>query len=279
MSSNQIPKGVDCVNSDVLHDLNQQCYYLAHKHHYSYEKVKKSLELGEYEKPKPIKDHFISMLDPRYPGCLLDLEQPPVHLCFQGNIKILSLPRVAIIGSRVNSEYGAWITKQLVHRLHQNIVIVSGLAKGIDGIAHQEAIRSGKKTIGVIGSGLGVVYPKENMDLYRTMATNHLIVSEYQYDVGIKKHHFPARNRIIAGLCDVLIVIEAKIRSGSATTVMEALMLGKDIYCVPHRLSDELGAGNHLMIQEGANIIYDIDEFCAEINGRNNLTNHKIPLR
>ncbi len=254
------------------------CYLLAKQEGFDYDRVMQaSVQETMFAMKSP--ELFVTCFEQQYPASLKELRKPPVLLCFKGDIKLLDKPMVAIIGARKCSSYGLWATQQIVAQLPSDIVIVSGMAKGIDGAAHMAAIQSGKKTIALLGSGLDYCYPEEHRTLFQELGTSHLLLSEYTHDIPVRKHHFPARNRLIAALADVVVVVESRIRSGTATTVKEALDLGREIYCIPHRLCDELGAGNHLLIQEGANIIYDIGEFCDEISSRNNLTNKKIPLR
>lgn len=255
------------------------CYLLAKQECFDYDRVMQAQKQWIEQRAEQPKELFLTYFEPQYPSSLFELRKPPVLLCFKGDITLLKRPMIAIVGARDCSPYGIWATREIVRHLHPDIVVVSGLARGIDGVAHEAAIQYGKKTIALLGSGLDYCYPKEHEKLFHEIGNNHLLLSEYTHDIPIRKYHFPARNRLIAALADAVVVVESRIRSGTATTVKEALELGKDIYCVPHRLQDELGAGNHLLIQEGANIIYDIGEFCDEISHRNNLTNQKIPLR
>ena len=142
------------------------------------------------------------------------------------------------------------MTEQVV-RMLDKYTIVSGLAKGIDSIAHYNA----KKTIAVIGNGLNVYYPYENRQLYELLFDKQLVLSEYPLDVVPLKRHFPFRNRIIAALGQAVIVTQAKEKSGTMLTVNEAINLNRDVYCIPYSYDDESGIGCNLLIQQGANMI------------------------
>lgn len=199
----------------------------------------------------------ITILDEEYPDVLKQLRYPPWVLFYEGDITLLKKKCITIIGSRELSQYGINCTNSIASTLSQRYVIVSGLAKGADSCAHASTIRSLGKTIGVIGSGLNYVYPKCNASLYQEMKRNHLILSEYPFDVPIQKHHFVWRNRILAALGDKCIVTSAKKRSGTMLTVNEAITLGKDVWCVPYGMNQMEGEGCNLLIEQGAQILYD----------------------
>lgn len=163
----------------------------------------------EFMKKKNIK--MITIRDKEYPNKLRNIYDPPVVLFAMGNIEILNEPSIAIIGSRMCSEYGKNIARQFAYNLSKhNINIISGLAKGIDTYAHFGAISANKKTIAVIGSGLDVIYPKENVSIAeKIVQSNGAIISEYIVGTRPERMNFPARNRIISGLSDGVLVVEA----------------------------------------------------------------------
>ncbi len=196
----------------------------------------------------------ITILDKEYPDCLKDLQYPPLVLFYRGEISLLREKKIGIIGSRILSEYGKKVTQWIVEELAEG-VIVSGLAKGADGCAHQAAIDHGRKTIGVLGNGINIIYPKENEFLYKEMGTNHLIISEYPPDTKPQKHHFPWRNRIIAALSDPLIVTQAAQKSGTMITVDAALDINREIWTIPYPIFDENGKGCNALIENGAKMI------------------------
>lgn len=202
----------------------------------------------------------LTILDTNYPKSLLDLSNPPFVLFYKGDISLINKDIIGIVGSRLASEYGKKTTNYIVSRIQSKYVVVSGLAKGIDAMAHESSIKNGS-TIGVLGCGINYIYPKSNENLYQIMKKDHLIISEYPDLVSPMKHHFPFRNRIISALAKKLIVIEAKNNSGTLITVNESLTLNRDIYVVPHNIDSENGSGCNKLIQEGANILLtdDID--------------------
>ena len=161
---------------------------------------------------------------------------------------------MAVIGSRNYSEYGKQVTFDFAYSLAQEgICIVSGLAKGIDGFAHSACLKAKGKTIAVLGSGLDVIYPKENEKLYYDILNNGgLIISEYPLGSKPEKWHFPARNRIISGLSDGILVIEARKNSGTNITVDFALDQGKDVFVVPGNIYSKTSDGTNFLMKEGA---------------------------
>lgn len=209
-----------------------------------------------------IKESYVTIVDGDYPIQLRELRYPPWILFYKGDITLLKRACVSIVGSRQMNDYGALITTQIATNLAKRYVLVSGLAKGIDALVHEIGVRHGK-TIGVLGCGLGYIYPKCNQYLYDVMAAEHLLLSEYPAFVSPKKWYFPWRNRIIAALSKKCIVTQARCKSGTMLTVNEAITLNRDVYCVPYPLGEEAGSGCNLLIQQGAQIIIsmeDIDE-------------------
>lgn len=222
--------------------------------------------VSERRTPLPchIPTGYITVLDKDYPERLKSLRYPPWVLFYQGDLSLLKKKSVTVIGSRNLSGYGRKMTHEIVRRLAGSHVIVSGLARGADGEAHRCALEAGGRTIGVIGSGLKTHYPRENEMLYRQMAEKHLILSEYPYDTGVRKEHFPWRNRILAALSGRIIVTQAAPKSGTMLTVNEGLVLDREIWCVPYPYGSEEGGGCNLLIQQGANMLYDpaqLDDF------------------
>lgn len=186
-----------------------------------------------YMEKKNIK--MITIKDEEYPKKLLNIYDPPSVIYVLGNEKILNNTALAIIGSRKCSEYGKIIAKQFAYNLSkQNINIISGLAKGIDTYAHLWTNCAQKMTIAIIGSGLDIIYPQENEKLAKDIVENGgAIVSEYIVGTRPEKSFFPARNRIISGLSDGVLVVEANQKSGTFITVDFALEQGKNVYAIP----------------------------------------------
>ena len=180
---------------------------------------------------------IIKFNDENYPEKLKNIENPPKQLYVSGDEKILNNFALAIIGCRQYSEYGKKIAKELSFKLaKQGINIISGMARGIDSFAHISCIVAGGKTIAVLGSGFNYIYPKENIELLKEIINKGgVIVTEYSPDTKPIGENFPLRNRIISGLSDGVIVVEARKKSGTMITVDYALEQGKEIFAVPRK--------------------------------------------
>lgn len=242
-------------------DKNSQLVSYAYYYQGNWSKIAHALAMQE-EVPiiKP-KESYVTIYDSFYPECFRELRFPPWVIFYEGNIEILQKECVAIVGSRNSTLYGEEATKWIVSNLKDRYGFVSGLAKGIDGIVHQSAIEQGAYTIGIIGSGLGTCYPSCNQWLYDIMREKHLILSEYPWYAPVRREHFPWRNRLIAALGKALFVSQAKLKSGTMLTVNEALALSKDIYCIPYEILDKEGEGCNYLIQQGASILYETNQF------------------
>jgi DNA processing protein len=192
-----------------------------------------------------------------YPRLLLNTARPPVLLFVKGNLNLLNQPQIAFVGSRNPTAYGSQVTKNFVQDLvNVNAVITSGLAIGIDGIAHKAALSNSGNTIAVLGSGLNNIYPKRHMSLAQQIVEqNGLLVSEFLPDVPPVQFNFPKRNRIIAGLSNGTVVVEAAIKSGSLITAQIAVEEGRDVFSVPGSIFNPLSDGCHHLIKQGAKII------------------------
>lgn len=191
----------------------------------------------EIEKMEKEKVELISIYDESYPKNLRNLYDKPISLFVKGNKKILNDFSLAIIGCRECSNYGEKVATAVAKGVSKkNIVTVSGLAKGIDSISHKATIEAKGKTIAVIGSGLDYIYPYENTHLAKEIIkSGGVLISEYSLGTKAKKINFPARNRIISGLSNGIIVIEAKMKSGTMTTVDFALEQGKTVFAIPRK--------------------------------------------
>ncbi|MGT2756832.1 DNA-processing protein DprA [Streptococcus ovuberis] len=206
----------------------------------------------------------LSLLDDAYPLELKEIYNPPVLLFYQGDLDLLEQPKLGIVGSRNASASGVAAVQKIVKELQNHFVIVSGLARGIDTAAHMASLKNGGQTIGVIGCGLDVYYPKENRQLQDYMSKHQLILSEYPPGTQPLKFHFPERNRIIAGLSRGLVVAEAKLRSGSLITCERALEEGRDVFAVPGNIVDGQSEGCHHLIREGAKCISSGQDILVE---------------
>lgn len=196
---------------------------------------------------------YITIEDEDYPEVLRHVPTPPIVLFYKGNLQLLKREMLAIVGARDATNYGYHVLQELMPDLtKRGFVIVSGLAKGIDSFAHQFAISNQGKTIGVVGTGLDICYPKTSGNLQIEMSQHQLVLSEYPNGTRPAKFHFPMRNRIIAGLSTGVLVVEAKKRSGSLITAQQALDYGKDVFVVPGSILDGRSSGCHQLIQDGA---------------------------
>ncbi len=213
--------------------------------------------LDEYFEANP---HFITPADPEYPRTLWEIPDPPALLHYQGNLDRLrssdQATSVALVGTRKASDYGNRWTTRLSRSLSQHgWTIVSGLAGGIDAAAHQSCLDVGGPTIGVLGTGLDIIYPTANRKLYEQMGKTDLILSEYPAGTPADRAHFPARNRIVAGLCRATIVLEAGLGSGALITARQAKDYGRDVHVLAGSLDNPEAAGGLQLISQGAAII------------------------
>ncbi|MER2088120.1 MAG: DNA-processing protein DprA [Sporosarcina sp.] len=201
----------------------------------------------------------IPFTNPLYPDQLRILFDPPSVLYVKGDETLIAEQfNVAIIGSRKATAYSKKAMSFIVPPLVENkAIIVSGLAKGADTMAHEAALEFGGKTIAVLGHGLFHLYPKENQILADEIATNHLLVTEYPPYVKPERWTFPMRNRIISGLSDVVVVTESADKSGTMSTVEHALEHGKDVYAVPGPITSSLSTGPNKLLDEGAKPLWN----------------------
>lgn len=208
----------------------------------------------------------MTILSEAYPLYLKEIYNPPAALFYHGNLAWLKRPALAMVGSRAATVYGRKIVSNLIPELVGKYVMVSGLAKGIDTSVHQHTIRHQGKTIGVIGTGLDVVYPQENLRLQQYMGERQLLVSEYPPGTAPLPYHFPARNRIIAGLSQGTVIIEAKQKSGSLITAQLALESGREVFAVPGSVIDERSIGCLELIQQGAKCVINSRDILEELS-------------
>lgn len=209
---------------------------------------------------------MMSEKDTDYPGRLRLMEQPPYILYYIGKLPKESQPAIAIVGARECSEYGAFMAKAFATRLAEaGVNIVSGMARGIDGIGQQAALEAGGSTFGVLGCGVDICYPASHRNLYCLIKEKGGILSPYPPGTMPQKNLFPYRNKIVAGLSDGVLVVEARQKSGTWITVDMALEQGKDVYAVPGRLTDRLSDGCNLLIKQGAGIVLSPEDLLAEI--------------
>lgn len=222
---------------------------------------KEQIDLIKLEEIKKlVGDKYITLLDHNYPSVFKQLSCPPFVIYYEGNISLLNKKALAFIGSRNNSEYGEEMVKKLIKPILNKYVIVSGLAKGIDGLSHRYCLEGGGDTIAVLGNGINQFYPLINKELQIEISKKGLIISEYPPFVKPNKENFPKRNRLIAALSKGIVVIESKKKSGTMITVEYALNLGKEIFCVPDLAINNSGCNQ--LIKMGANLVENANDIC-----------------
>lgn len=223
---------------------------------------RKSWRLKEnYERAGESDIRFVPYYSSQYPEKLKELPGMPYALFVKGRLPGEEEPLAAIVGARRCSAYGEQMALQIAERLAANgMSVISGMAKGIDGIAHRGALNGGGYTYAVLGCGVDICYPRENKGLYGDLLKKGGILSEYPPGTMPLPMHFPARNRIISGLSDIVLVLEAKERSGSLITADMALEQGRDVYALPGPVTSELSRGCLRLIQQGAGVLLSADE-------------------
>lgn len=221
----------------------------------------------EYEKLRRRHILFIPRGDESYPKRLEKLEIPPFALYCLGSLPREQTPAAALIGARECSEYGSHMAQAFAGRLARaGVAVVSGMARGIDGIGQKAALQNGGRTYAVLGCGVDVCYPTSNRELYEEIIeTGGGILSPFPPGAKPIKQHFPQRNQIVAGLSDLVLVVEARLKSGTWITVDMALEQGKSVYAVPGRLTDRLSDGCNLLIRQGAGIALTPEDILAEL--------------
>lgn len=211
---------------------------------------------------------FLSIADGDFPDRLRNIPDFPLCLYIKGRIPENNVPSVGIVGARACSGYGQEYAGKAARRIAQcGIQTISGMALGIDSICAEVTLDAGGKTFAVLGSGIDVIYPRENIELYYAIITGGGgIISEYPPGTPPMAYNFPHRNRLIAGLSDRLLVIEAGKRSGTLSTAMHALDQGKDVWALPGRVNDRLSQGCNELIRDGAGMLIDIEEFLGSFS-------------
>ena len=204
----------------------------------------------------------IKIEDEIYPNQLRKIPKPPKQLYLEGNIELLNKPGIAIIGSRSCTKYGKKITEQISKELAETgLVIISGMAKGIDSFAHLGCISGNGSTIAVLPSGINHIYPKENKNLYKKIIENGgLIVTEYDKQQQADSNKFLERNRIVSGLSIGILVVEGGYRSGTSVTARLAKNQGKDIFCIPSSLENSKGITPNELIKQGAFLVTEAQD-------------------
>jgi len=211
-------------------------------------------------------NHLITLADSHYPKRLLQIDQPPPLLYAKGNLQILSRPGMAIVGSRHATPQGESTAEDFAESLcRAGFAVISGLALGIDGAAHRGALKADGATIAVVGTGLDIVYPARHKSLAHRIAQHGLLLSEYPLGTPSLTYHFPRRNRIISGLSEGCLVVEANIDSGSLITAKQAIEQDREVFAIPGSIHSPVAKGCHALIKQGAKLVESTEDIMTEL--------------
>lgn len=214
---------------------------------------------------------FITTRDPGYPRLLKEIHDPPIGLYRKGRYDFGS-PAIAIVGSRRTTLYGQAVANKFGAELSRlGFCVVSGLARGIDTAAHEGALSAGGRTAAVLGCGIDIIYPPENLALYRRIEADGAVLSEFPFARRADRQSFAMRNRIVAGICEATIVVESDVNGGAMITARFAGEHGRLIFAVPGRIDQNTSAGCHQLIRDGATLMTGVDDLLNELNYLNGL--------
>ena len=220
---------------------------------------------------------FITSEDAGYPKLLKEINDPPIALYRRGRYEF-EQPFIAIVGSRRTTLYGQATAKKLAAELARlGFCIVSGLARGIDTAAHEGALSVGGKTAAVLGCGIDIIYPPENLALYRRIEAEGVVLSEFPFGRRADRQSFPMRNRVVAGMCEATVVVETDVSGGAMITARFAGEQGRLLYAVPGRIDQPTSAGCHQLIRDGATLLTSVDDILSELNYLDGLRPQPIP--
>ncbi len=212
---------------------------------------------------------IVTLADAAYPKRLRTIPDPPLALYVRGALAAADETAVAVVGSRRASPYGLQCAERLSEELAlRGISVVSGLALGIDGAAHRGALRSGGRTLAVLGSGMSRLYPPQHERLASRVAEQGAVLSEYPLETDPLPHHFPRRNRLISGLSLGVVVVEASGRSGALITADMALEQGREVFAVPGPMTSVTSEGTHRLLKQGARLVTSVEDVLDELRLR-----------
>ncbi len=241
------------------------CGLTAAQTRYMQAPLSKDIELAMKWQSQP-SCHIIHLQSPHYPRLLKEIASPPPILFVQGRVNVLTNPQLAVVGSRNATVDGLESAHQFSYELaKQGYVITSGLALGVDGYAHQGALKAKGETIAVLGSGLSQVYPSRHKKLAVDIIENGALVSEFRPDAKPRPEHFPRRNRIISGLSTGVLVIEAAEKSGSLITARYANEQGREVFALPGSIHNPTSRGCNALIKKGAYLVDSVKEIVDEV--------------
>lgn len=215
----------------------------------------------EAEKLKTQGISFISACSDEFPERLRHIPDPPFAIYVKGSLPNPEIPSVSIVGARMCSDYGRFMSREFGKGLAlAGVQVISGMARGVDGISQKAAIEAGGSSFGILGCGVDICYPEENRDVYSRICANGGLISEYHPGTEPKPNLFPMRNRIISALADIVLVVEARQKSGTQITVDQALEQGKEVLAVPGRVTDRLSDGCNFLISQGAGVALSVGD-------------------
>ena len=221
--------------------------------------------VAEEEKARAMGARIVTAIDEEYPRALREIYDPPLALYVRGTLEEKDRHAIALIGSRRTTHYGRQVADRLAYQLGRiGYVVVSGLARGIDTAAHEGALKSGGRTIAVLGGALDKLYPSENTALAEAIGKNGAVISEFPLGREPDRTTFPMRNRIVSGLSLGVVVVEAGFKSGAMHTADSALEQGRSVFAVPGRIDSSSSRGAHQLIKNGARLVEDVDDILQE---------------
>ncbi len=208
----------------------------------------------------------ITISDRGYPSLLRETTNPPPVIFYSGDKEALRMPSFCVVGSRIASRRGKAFAREIAFELGtRGFLVISGMARGIDSMVHEGALESGGRTCAVIGCGIDIVYPPENVALSVEIISNGVIISEFPPGTPPLRHNFPRRNRIMSGLSQGVLVVEAGVKSGAMNTAQWAAEQGREVYAVPGPVDEESSRGPHRLIREGASLVESIDDIISSL--------------
>ncbi|MGC9941258.1 MAG: DNA-processing protein DprA [Verrucomicrobiota bacterium] len=220
---------------------------------------------GEWQRINDFGCHVLIQSDADYPSSLREIYDPPIVLYVKGKLTAKDKNSVAVVGSRMTTHYGIETARKLSYQLaYVGVTIVSGGARGIDTAAHQGALSAKGRTIAVVGTGINLVFPPENVELYQRIASNGAVVTQFPFNRPADKQSFPIRNRIVAGMTLGTVVVEANLTSGALITANFATEYGRQIFAVPGRIDSPRSKGCHELIKKGAKLCEGAEDILSE---------------
>ncbi len=216
---------------------------------------------SEEKKLRKMGIRFASIYADEFPEKLRNIPDPPFGIYYKGKLPDPNKPSVAIVGARLCSDYGRFMSREFGKGLAlSQVQIISGMARGVDGISQKAAIEAGGSSFGVLGCSVDICYPEENRDVYDKICLEGGLISEYHPGTEPKANLFPMRNRIISALSDIVLVVEARQKSGTQITVDQALEQGKEVLAIPGRVTDRLSDGCNFLISQGAGVALSVSD-------------------